>query len=494
MAATCAAYGYAFLTSGAAHLIEAFGSTRSRRRTWRGSTGAWTGTMALTEPQAGSSLADVTTRATPPATTTCSGHEDLHLRRRPRPHREHRPHGARAHRRRARRHQGHERSSRPEARLERGGLVAERRRGRGDDPQDRLARHAERHHQLRRGDDCHGWLVGEPHQGLSYMFQMMNEARISSARRRATASVAYHESARLRAHAPAGPPARTARPGAAGADRRARRRAAHAAPPEGHRRGGLADPRRRALADVAAHAADAPTREDAQRLLDLLTPVTKSFPAEKGFESNTLAVQIHGGYGYSSEYLPEAWLRDQKLNSSTRGRRASRHGPARPKGDGQGRRRARRPPRGGRAPRAAAPESAGVPAAWTTAVGEAAQRIGALTGGAGRRRARPGTPKGCSDTRPTTSSFSTFAVAWQWLLQAAAAREGLAAEPRAGGSSTKGSPRRGGLLAEDRAAEDRPPRLALPRERGLVRAHAAGVVLGSGAGNWSHYAGASQTT
>jgi alkylation response protein AidB-like acyl-CoA dehydrogenase len=32
-------------------------------------------------------------------------------------------------------------------------------------------------------------------------------------------------------------------------------------------------------------------------------------------EANALAVQIHGGYGYTSEYLPEAWLRDQKLNS-----------------------------------------------------------------------------------------------------------------------------------------------------------------------------------
>jgi butyryl-CoA dehydrogenase len=50
-------------------------------------------------------------------------------------------------------------------------------------------------------------------------------------------------------------------------------------------------------------------------LLELLTPVAKSFPAEWGFESNALALQIHGGYGYSSEYLPEAWLRDQKLNS-----------------------------------------------------------------------------------------------------------------------------------------------------------------------------------
>src|SRR5207237_4819094 len=49
--------------------------------------------------------------------------------------------------------------------------------------------------------------------------------------------------------------------------------------------------------------------------LDLLTPVAKSFPAEWGFESNALALQIHGGYGYSSEQLPESWLRDQKLNS-----------------------------------------------------------------------------------------------------------------------------------------------------------------------------------
>jgi len=50
-------------------------------------------------------------------------------------------------------------------------------------------------------------------------------------------------------------------------------------------------------------------------LPDLLTPIAKPFPAEQGFESNALALQIHGGYGYSSEYLPESWLRDQKLNT-----------------------------------------------------------------------------------------------------------------------------------------------------------------------------------
>ena len=68
-------------------------------------------------------------------------------------------------------------------------------------------------------------------------------------------------------------------------------------------------------ADVALHGADHDTRDRARLLLDLLTPVAKSFPAEKGFEANALALQIHGGYGYSSEYQPESWLRDQKLNS-----------------------------------------------------------------------------------------------------------------------------------------------------------------------------------
>ena len=70
-----------------------------------------------------------------------------------------------------------------------------------------------------------------------------------------------------------------------------------------------------------------PGRSGAQRaqlLLDLLTPMAKTFPAEKGFETNALAVQIHGGYGYSSEYLPEAWLRTRSSTASTRAPRASR--------------------------------------------------------------------------------------------------------------------------------------------------------------------------
>ena len=78
-----------------------------------------------------------------------------------------------------------------------------------------------------------------------------------------------------------------------------------------------ADPGRpRASPTSPTHAADAEAARRARSCCSICSRRSpRAFPAEKGFESNALAVQIHGGYGYSSEYLPEAWLRDQKLNS-----------------------------------------------------------------------------------------------------------------------------------------------------------------------------------
>src|SRR5262249_28847590 len=65
-AGTASAAGYPGLTTGAAHLIEAFGDDFLKREMMaRMYAGEWTGTMALSEPHAGSSLADVATRATP---------------------------------------------------------------------------------------------------------------------------------------------------------------------------------------------------------------------------------------------------------------------------------------------------------------------------------------------------------------------------------------------------------------------------------------------
>jgi hypothetical protein len=54
--------------------------------------------------------------------------------------------------------------------------------------------------------------------------------------------------------------------------------------------------------------------EEAEQLLDLLTPVTKSWPSQWCLVANDLAIQVHGGYGYTREYNVEQFYRDNRLN------------------------------------------------------------------------------------------------------------------------------------------------------------------------------------
>lgn len=322
MAANLSAYGYVGLTAGAAHLLETFGSAELRARYMAPLyDGRWTGTMALTEPQAGSSLADVATRATPAGDGSwriagskifiSGGDHDLtdNIVHMVLARIDGAPAGIK----------GVSLFCVPKRRVEAAGALAD----------NDVAVAGVIHKIGWRGlpslalsfgerGDCHGWLVGEPHRGISYMFQMMNEARIMVGMNGvATASVAYHEARRYAAERLQGRPPADKDPAApqvplvAHADVR-RMLLRQKAIVEG----GLALLARTAFyADLAAHAEDDAARARARLLVDLLTPVAKSFPAERGFESNALALQIHGGYGYSSEYLPEAWLRDQKLNS-----------------------------------------------------------------------------------------------------------------------------------------------------------------------------------
>src|SRR5262249_44107988 len=150
--------------------------------------------------------------------------------------------------------------------------------------------------------DCRGFLVGEPNHGLAYMFQMMNEARIMVGMNGiATASVGFHEAlayARTRPqgrHATSRDPRQPQVPIIEHADVR-RMLLRQKAIVEG----GLALLGTTAMhTDLAAHAGDAATRRRSSLLVDLLTPVAKSFGAEWGFESSSLALQVHGGYGYS---------------------------------------------------------------------------------------------------------------------------------------------------------------------------------------------------
>jgi alkylation response protein AidB-like acyl-CoA dehydrogenase len=49
-------------------------------------------------------------------------------------------------------------------------------------------------------------------------------------------------------------------------------------------------------------------------LLEVLTPVAKSWPSEWCLEANSLAIQVHGGYGYTRDFPVEQYWRDNRLN------------------------------------------------------------------------------------------------------------------------------------------------------------------------------------
>ncbi len=433
MAANLSAVSYLGLTSGAAHLIEAFGSAALKESMMAPMyAGRWTGTMALTEPQAGSSLTDVKSRATPTGgghylvqgskVFISGGDQDLtenivHLTLA-------RIDGAPAG------IKGVSLFAIPKRRLEGGELV----------PND--VHCAGAFHKMgwrgvpsialnfgERGD-CHGWLVGEPHKGISYMFQMMNEARLMVGMNAiATASVAYFEALEYARTRPQGRPITSKDPKTPQvpiiehADVR-RMLLRQKAIVEGALSLGVQTAR---YADLAAHAATADERRRAFLMLDMLTPVVKSFPAEKGFEANVLAVQVHGGYGYTSEYLPEAWLRDQKLNSIHEGTTCMHSM------DLLGRKVVADQ---GNALRLLGEEvtatakravAAGVDLAWSEAVEKAVGVAGELT------MSLAGLGLGGKIDAMMLHSvdyldlFSTLVIAWQWLLQAAVSKEALAA-------------------------------------------------------------------
>jgi acyl-CoA dehydrogenase len=68
------------------------------------------------------------------------------------------------------------------------------------------------------------------------------------------------------------------------------------------------------LVDEERTAESPEARSHATQLLDILTPIAKSWPSQWCLEANSLAIQIHGGYGYSREYNVEQFYRDNRLN------------------------------------------------------------------------------------------------------------------------------------------------------------------------------------
>lgn len=68
------------------------------------------------------------------------------------------------------------------------------------------------------------------------------------------------------------------------------------------------------LSDQKKYAEDQQVREESAGLLDLLIPIVKSWPSQFCVEANSLAIQVHGGYGYTREYPVEQFYRDNRLN------------------------------------------------------------------------------------------------------------------------------------------------------------------------------------
>ena len=328
--------GYVMLTHGNAGLLMAHGSERQQQVfAAREFTGEWFGTMCLSEPQAGSSLSDIATRATPDGPgfeadplgaryrlvgnkmwISAGEHEItpniVHLVLAKIPGADGRlPAGVK----------GISLFIVPKHRVDaQGGLTGERNDVSLAGLNHKLGYRGTTNALLNFGEKggATGYLVGQPGEGLRCMFHMMNEARISVGLGATMLGAAgYQASLAYAMQRTQGRPV-----GAGGKDA--------SAPPV--RLMAHADIRRMLLAQKAiveggmalalycARLVDEQrtgtpeSSAEASTLLEMLTPIAKSWPSEWALEANSLAIQIHGGYGYTRDFPVEQHWRDNRLN------------------------------------------------------------------------------------------------------------------------------------------------------------------------------------
>ena len=311
---------YSGISDGAARLIENFGS-KDLYDTFvphmRG--GRWQGTMALTEPEAGSSLSDITTTAEPTEEGyykirgqkifISGGDHDavenvVHLML---AKIQGAPQGVK----------GISLFVVPKKRIdEKGGLIQNdvvvsgifHKLGYRGCPITQLS--------IGDKDDCRGYLVGEPHHGLRYMFQMMNEARIGVGMGAAAmASAAYYASLdyatvrkqgrKIQEKDPDHPPV----PIIEHADVK-RMLLFQRSVVEGSLSLLLQCSK---YVDMVKVGSDEEKQKYAL-LLDLLTPVAKSYPSETGILAISQGLQCFGGSGYCDDYPLEQYYRDARIH------------------------------------------------------------------------------------------------------------------------------------------------------------------------------------
>ncbi|MDT5015399.1 MAG: hypothetical protein QOD39_1559 [Mycobacterium sp.] len=162
-----------------------------------------------------------------------------------------------------------------------------------------------------------GYLVGEAHRGLTYMFHMMNEARLGVGMGAVSLGyTGYLKSLEYARERPQGRPVTGKDPSAPqipiiehpDVKRMLLAQKAYV-------EGGMALLLYCAkLVDLQHGVESEEERDETTLLLDVLTPVGKSWPSQWCLEANSLAIQVHGGYGYTREYDVEQHYRDNRLN------------------------------------------------------------------------------------------------------------------------------------------------------------------------------------
>lgn len=320
-AANYSTMAYPFLSNGAAHLIESFASSDLQQKYIpKIYAGEWQGTMALTEPEAGSSLSDVITTAEKTSEghylikgqkifISCGDHDAcdnvVHLMLA-------RIKGAPAGTK------GISLFVVPQKRSDGGGALV------GNDVNTAGLFHKMGYHgapivHLMMGEknDCHGYLVGEEHKGLSYMFQMMNEARIGvGVSAVAIASAAYYHSLHY---------TKVRKQGRKITDKDPLKPQTEII--------NHADVKRMLLFQKSIvegalslcvqstwyfdmwKATEGEEKEKYFLLLEILTPVVKSYPAEMSIHTTSTALQCFGGYGFTKDFMAELFFRETRIHT-----------------------------------------------------------------------------------------------------------------------------------------------------------------------------------
>ncbi|WP_224491367.1 acyl-CoA dehydrogenase family protein [Robertkochia flava] len=315
---------YHGLTQAAANLISHFGNTHLKETYFpRMLTGEWTGTMCLTEPQAGSSLSDITTTAIPENDHYLIQGQKIFISGGDFKGAENVVHLLLA------RIKGAPPGVKgislfvvPKYRPDQGTeMTFNDVNTIGDFQKMGQKGYCTTHLSFGDEGDCRGWLVGAPHQGLKYMFLMMNEARIAVGRGAAAITMAAYQASL--AYAKERPQGRLL--GDTGKKNPEEQQTLIINHPDVKRmllmQKAVAEGALQLVLlsakfqDLSVAHPEASEREKYKDLLDLLTPVTKTWPAEKGMKAVSNGLQVFGGYGYCTDFILQQYFRDIRIFS-----------------------------------------------------------------------------------------------------------------------------------------------------------------------------------